>query len=126
TLSFTMSTLAARLRLFNAGGVQLTAQSFAANGSTAALRWVAPASGTYYLGVSGTGNTTYDPNVAGSGTVSVTGAYVLGIERLGAGTSHLTAITATAAVGTAAKASVASANTGQSITVSGAGLVAGD
>ncbi|MEY2843574.1 MAG: hypothetical protein RI920_1611, partial [Pseudomonadota bacterium] len=126
TLSLSSSGIAGRVRVFDANGVQLAAQNFVAAGTTAALRWVAPGSGTYYLGLSGSANTTYNPATAGSGTASSTGNYVLGIARQGAGSSHLSGITTAAASGTPAQAGVASANTGQSITLRGTGLVAGD
>ena len=89
--------------------------------------WTAPAAGTYYIGISGYSNTSYDPKTTDSGnTASYFGTYTLSLERFGAGASHLTGISATAASGTAANAAVAAANTGQTITVSGTGLVAGD
>jgi|GEM_PF-187621 len=114
-----------RLRVFDANGVQLTAQNYSTSG-TAALRWTAPSGGSYYLGISGSGNSNYDPTVAGSGTSSTTGNYALSIERLAAGSSRLSGISATAASGTAAQAGLASANTGQTITLTGSGLLAGD
>ncbi|WP_374090612.1 Ig-like domain-containing protein [Methylomicrobium lacus] len=114
-----------RLRVFDANGVQLTAQNYSTSG-TAALRWTAPSGGSYYLGISGSGNSTYDPKVSGSGTASTTGNYTLSIERLAAGSSRLIGISATAASGTAAQAGLASANTGQTITLTGSGLLAGD
>jgi hypothetical protein len=126
SLSLTLSGLAGRLRVFDANGTQLTAQSYVAAGTTVPLVWVAPQGGSYYVGVSSSGNIAYNPTTAGSGTVSGTGSYVLGVARQGAGSSHLIAISATAGSGTPAQASVASANTGQSITLQGTGLVAGD
>ena len=38
---------------------------------------MAPADGTYYLGISGASNSAYNPNVPGSGAASSTGAYQL-------------------------------------------------
>ncbi len=128
-LSFNLSGLSSRLRLFDAAGTQLTAQNFAVSG-TAALRYVPTSGGTYYVGISGSGNTNYDPNVQGSGNNSVTGSYTLGIERQGAGSTRLASISASAASGTAANGALASANTGQTITLngnsSGSGIQAGE
>ena len=126
TLSLTMSGLAGRVRIFDASGTPLAAQTYAAAANSTVLQWVAPTGGTYYLGVSGSSNSAYNPASAGSGAASSTGSYVLGVARLGAGSSRLSGITASATSGTPAQAGVASANTGQSITVKGVGLVAGD
>ncbi|MBX9717205.1 MAG: pre-peptidase C-terminal domain-containing protein, partial [Burkholderiaceae bacterium] len=116
------------LRIFDAAGNQVLSPVFNSPGSAnASTRFVAPSGGAFYVGVSGYSNTTYDPKVAGSGNAAgYTGGYTLSLERLAAGTSHLTSITATATSGTPANDSLASANTGQSITFSGAGLVATD
>lgn len=65
------------LRLFNSSGEQV-AISFGNPDfpvpSLPSLNFLATASDTYYVGVSG-GNTTYDPNTAGSGTSGTTGDY---------------------------------------------------
>ena len=88
---------------------------------------MAPAAGTYYVGISGYSNTTYDPTVAASGTAaSYTGAYTLTLERMTAGGTRISGITATAGSGTPAIAGVASANVGATITLAGTGLAAGD
>ena len=50
-------------------------------------------------------------------TASAQGSYVLGLERQGAGSTRLTGITASANTGTPAQEGVASANTGQTITL---------
>ena len=34
-------------------------------------QFTAPAAGTYYVGISGYANTTYDPTTAGSGTAAI-------------------------------------------------------
>ena len=107
------------IRLFTAAGVELSPQLF-----------VIPAAGTYYLGISGAGNASYNPAVAGSGTPSIPSIfsinYTLTIERLAIGDSRLSAITSTAATGTPARAAVASANPGQTITIAGTGLLTGE
>ncbi len=62
------------LRLFDSNGVQLAADDDSGTGSYSLLRYNAPA-GTYYLGVSGYANTSYNPAQAGSGVVGDTGYY---------------------------------------------------
>lgn len=89
SLLLSSSGMSNRIRIFDASGTQLTAQTYNAGGTTAPLRWFAPATGTYYLGVSGSGNTGYDPKIEGSGSASSTGNYSLGIERFDAGSTHL-------------------------------------
>ena len=122
--------LYSQLRFFNAAGQQLGTQTgpyVSPNQTGIVAQFTAPAAGTYYLGVSGYPNTTYDPTVAGSGTAaSYTGAYTLALERLEAGGTRLSGIAATAGSGTAANAGVASANVGQTITLNGSGLDATD
>jgi hypothetical protein len=54
------------LRLFDATGHQLMANPFGTY-PNALIRYVFASSGTYYLGVSGSGNGSYDPTTAGSG-----------------------------------------------------------
>jgi hypothetical protein len=121
-LSLSLSGLSSRLRIFDGNGAQLTAQNYNAAGTTAPLRWVAPAAGTYTLGVGGSGNFSYDPKVAGSGNASSTGAYTFSVVRMGAGSSSLSSIVATAASGMAANSEVASANIGQTLVLNGIGL----
>ncbi|HNF63743.1 MAG TPA: pre-peptidase C-terminal domain-containing protein, partial [Rhodocyclaceae bacterium] len=115
-----------QLRLFDADGKALTSANRWYSDS-AVLNWTAPGSGTFYVGVSGYNNTSYDPKSANSGSNgSYTGAYTLNLQRLAAGSSHLSGITAGAASGTPAVAGAPSANTGQSITLSGVGLLSTD
>ena len=67
------------------------------------------------------------PNTAGSGNAgSYAGAYQLNVARQSAASTVLTGITATAARGAAAQAGVPAANVGQTITLTGTGLNAGD
>ncbi|WP_404710694.1 Ig-like domain-containing protein [Sphingomonas sp. MMS24-J13] len=117
------------LRIFDAAGTELSSQYFS-YGDTSSHLWSAPAAGTYYLGVSGYYNFGYDPTKAGTGTGSgngsYTGSYQLTLDRRAQGATSLTGITATAASGTPAKSGVASANTGQTITLTGTGLTAND
>jgi len=122
------ASLYAYARIFDAAGTQLLIPPYFSPGSAnAPQRWTAPSGGTFYLGISGYSNTSYNPSVAGSGNnANYTGSYTLSLERLAAGTSHLWAISASAASGSAAQTGVASANTGQTITVSGTGLLAND
>ena len=65
------------LRLFNSAGAQV---AFNDNftGLYSQINYTFPLAGTYYVGVSGGGNTSYNPSVAGSGVVgSGTGVYRL-------------------------------------------------
>ena len=122
--------LYSQMRFFNAAGQQLGTQSgpyVSPNQAGIVAQFTAPTAGTYYLGITGYPNTSYDPTVAGSGTnASYTGAYSLTLERLQAGGTRLSSISATAGSGTAANAGVASANAGQTITLNGNGLLVTD
>jgi hypothetical protein len=78
------------LRLFDASGNQLAANDNANNDTTASLIQTTLTAGqTYYIGVSGTGNESYDP-ISGTGATASTstGTYVLQVSS-----STLTAIT---------------------------------
>jgi hypothetical protein len=116
------------VRLFDAAGNQLAADAFSGPNSTPRIaKFVLTAGGTYYIGVSAWNNTSYDPTMANSGRNGFyTGAYTLTVERLGAGGTRLTGITASAGQGTAALAGAASANTSQKITLTGRALQAND
>lgn len=74
----TVSTLDSVLRLFNARGEQLAIndQFF---GKDAYIDFFVTTGGTYYLGVSGFGNSAYNATVAQSGTSQSTGSYTLKI-----------------------------------------------
>ena len=115
------------LRIFDATGKQLVTQSGPyVNPNTTGLvvQFTAPAAGTYYVGVSGYNNTSYDPTKAASGTTaSFTGTYTLQLTRLRAANSRLSGANVIATSGTPAHAGVASANTGQTITLTGSGLL---
>jgi subtilisin family serine protease len=64
------------LRVFDAGGVQLAANDDAVSSLDSLLSFVAPATGTYYVGISAFGNSAYNPVVAGSGqSAGTTGGY---------------------------------------------------
>ena len=121
--------LYAHLRIFNAAGAQLEEKSpyFSPGAANTALNWTAPAAGTYYIGISGYNNNSYNINTANSGNNgSYQGTYTLSLERNQQANRHLSGITAGAASGTPANAGVASANTGQAITLNAAGLLASD
>ena len=123
------ASLYTNLRIFDAAGVQQAAKSpyFSPGNTNTVMSWIAPAAGTYYVGISGYNNNTYTINTAGSGNNgSYQGAYTLSLERLQQGNRHLAGISAGAASGTAANAGVASANTGQTITLNATGLQASD
>ncbi len=68
------STLDSYLRLFNAQGVEIAANDQAV-GSDSLIDFFVQTGGTYYIGVSGFGNATYNPAVAGSGSTQSTGTY---------------------------------------------------
>jgi hypothetical protein len=115
-----------QVRVFDAAGNQLAAGSFNPSGTPALLAPII-ATGSYYVGISGYGNTGYNPGTAGSGSSSpYTGAYKLTLEHQGAGSHHLGGSSATAASGTPASGGIASANTGQTITLQGVGLQSSD
>ncbi len=117
------------IRVFNAAGTDLVPIGngyVSANNAGTVVTLTLPATGTYYIGVSGYYNTGYSPTVSGSGTASYTGAYTLTTTLLAGNTSLLSSIATTAGSGTPALAGVASANIGQTITLNGSGLLASD
>ncbi len=114
------------LRIFDDAGQQL-ASDFLSSGDTPPILFRPGAAGTYYVGVSGYTNATYDPATAGSGPASsYTGAYTMGVAIEGAGVTSLTGIVASADLGTPAQGGVASANPGQTITLQGSNLRASE
>jgi Bacterial pre-peptidase C-terminal domain len=125
-LSTDGSSFYSHLRVFNAAGAALADQYMSPSG-TQPLLFSAPVAGSYYVGVSGYSNLAYNPPVAGSGdNAGNSGTHKLTVERRAAGSSQLTGITATAARGTPAEATVASANVGATITLTGSGLATGE
>ncbi|TAK56774.1 hypothetical protein EPO17_03720, partial [Patescibacteria group bacterium] len=117
----------AQMRLFDATGKELASNSLFYFYNPTRLTFVAPATGTFYLGISGYGNSNYNPSTANSGTASsYTYGYTLDLERQLAGVSHLAGITASATSGTPTNADIASANIGQTIILNGNGLLASD
>ena len=70
------STLDSQLRLFDAAGHEL-ASNDDTNGLDPALSYTVTTSGTYFVGVSGTGNATYDPITGAGGVAAATGDYEL-------------------------------------------------
>jgi hypothetical protein len=76
------SSLASYLRLFNSAGRQL---AHSGTGTDARLTYRFTASGTYYVGVSGQGNATYDPGTgAGTQPSATTGDYTITLSRAAA------------------------------------------
>lgn len=65
------------LRLFDASGTELAANNDLDDTNLLSRLDLNLDRGTYYVGVSGNGNTNYDPNLAGSGTTGSTGDYAL-------------------------------------------------
>ena len=108
------------VRIFDASGNPL-----ASGNDTGVSRFVLPAGagGPYYLGYSGYPNSSYN-SVTGTGTqnASFTGDYTLTLRYADPGATSLDAISTTAAAGVPTEAMVASANTGQTITVQGNGF----
>ncbi len=70
------------LRLFDSDGNEVAANDNDPTASTtnSRIRFVAPADGVYYLGVSGAGNAGYRPNVFGTANSGSTGTYELLID----------------------------------------------
>jgi hypothetical protein len=113
------------LRLFNDLGELVSP----ASSTGAQWTWQIDDGGTYYLGVSRGTLGSYNPTVANSMNRSESpGDYVLGVERsvAAAGTHRLDSIGATAVSGTPRVIGVASANSGQTITLTGTGFLPGD
>ncbi|MEM9119173.1 MAG: DUF4347 domain-containing protein [Cyanobacteria bacterium P01_F01_bin.56] len=65
--------LSSLLRFFDASGNEVGSGELS-------LSFIAPTPGTYFVGVSGSGNNTYDPTVAGSGSSGSTGDYAIDIN----------------------------------------------
>lgn len=68
------SSLDSYLRLFDANGVELVSND-QFYGQDSYIDFFLRSGGTYYVGVSGFGNSAYDPRVSGSGTTQSTGTY---------------------------------------------------
>ena len=116
----------ATVRVFDAAGGEKTSQALAYSG-TDPLTFSAPIAGAYYVGITGYQNASYDPNIADSGTSSFyTGNYTARMVRTAGSDTRLSFITATAGTGTPATSGIASANPGQTITLTGTGLDASD
>ena len=117
-------------RLFDADGNELVGNGFNGPGSSPRLpasgSFSLPVSGTYYVGVSGWANTAYDPTVAGSGIDGGQGSYILSLQRIGGGSTTLASIDSVAGSGVPSIGTIASAVTGQTITINGSGFVTGD
>lgn len=69
------STLDSYLRVFDSRGGQLAANDDAAGSLDSYLVFTARTAGTYYVGISGFGNSAYNPSRAGSGRPGATGVY---------------------------------------------------
>ncbi|MDX2216712.1 MAG: DVUA0089 family protein [Oculatellaceae cyanobacterium bins.114] len=74
------------LRLFNANGTQLTqnddsSMNVGGSSTDSFMGFRASTAGTYYVGVSGFNNATYDPLTGAGGTVGDTGFYSLTVWR---------------------------------------------
>lgn len=69
------STLDSYLRLFNSAGRQLATNDDDGSSFDSLLTFRASTAGTYYVGISGYGNSGYNPTRAGSGRAGSTGVY---------------------------------------------------
>ncbi|MEW6493893.1 MAG: S8 family serine peptidase, partial [Cyanobacteriota bacterium] len=81
------SSLNSVVRLFDLSGNQLAFNdNAAASGETSSLdsylEFTATVSGTYYIGVSGLGNSSYDPSIQGSGSLGSTGNYNIEVSLI--------------------------------------------
>ena len=72
------SSLDSYLRLFDAGGNEITANDQFKN-TDSFIQFFVTTGGVYYLGVSGFPNTSYNPMLAGSGTSQALGTYNLAV-----------------------------------------------
>ncbi len=70
------SSLLARIRIFDAAGNQVTTSANSGSGDPNFVYQVSE-TGTYFLGISGAENSTYNPKVANSGTAGSAGDYTL-------------------------------------------------
>lgn len=75
------SPLDSYMRLFNASGTQLAFNDDFGNALDSQITFTAAATGTYYVGVSGYGNSTYTPTTGGSGVAGSTGSYQITLQR---------------------------------------------
>ena len=74
------STLDSFVRLFDATRRQVAANDDSGGSLDSYLAFTAQAAGTYYVGVSGYGNSAYNPAVAGSGRSGSTGVYQVALR----------------------------------------------
>jgi subtilisin family serine protease len=80
------STLDSYLRLFNSARRQVAANDDSSGSVDSYLSFTARTAGTYFIGVSGYGNTAYNPALGGSGRSGSTGIYEL-VLRAGSTTA---------------------------------------
>jgi hypothetical protein len=74
------SPLDSALRLFTVAGRQLVANDDARGIRDSFITFTATTAGTYYVGVSGAGNTAYNPRRGGSGRAGSTGRYEISLR----------------------------------------------
>jgi hypothetical protein len=97
------STLDSYLRVFDSRGGQVAANDDAAGSLDSYLAFTARTTGTYYVGISGYGNSAYNPSRAGSGRLGSTGVYQVSfgfgaIPSRGGGSVRMAGFRDTAAV----------------------------
>ena len=68
------------LRLFDSNGNELTNNDDTGSGLDSLIGFTAPTTGTYYIGVSSSGVTSYNPSVEGSSSGPGTGNYNININ----------------------------------------------
>jgi subtilisin family serine protease len=78
------SSLDSYLRVFNSAGRQLAANDDDGSSFDSLLTFRASTAGTYYVGISGYGNSGYNPTRAGSGRAGSTGVYQVQFALTGA------------------------------------------
>jgi type IV secretory pathway TrbL component len=78
------SSLDSYLRLFNSAGQQLAANDDDGSSFDSLLTFRASTAGTYFVGISGYGNSGYNPTRAGSGRAGSTGVYQVQFALTGA------------------------------------------
>ncbi len=82
-----LSAMDTYLRIFDSSGIQVAFNDDGTNPFTGSsttdsyIKFVAPSSGTFYIGVSGYGNNSYNPSIAGSASYGETGAYRLELVK---------------------------------------------
>nr|WP_044235914.1 Ig-like domain-containing protein [Gimesia maris] len=81
-----LSSLDSLIRIFSSDGTELASNDngidpdTALSGNDAILSFIAPAHGTYFIGISGAANLSYDPEISYSGSMAEVGEYYLQVS----------------------------------------------